>query len=211
MSRVTWIQSQVVSYQRLKKWYLMPPCLTLSIIRYRSRVTWSNPAKGVSPSPITWCSSYRKGSLRFAFDNSRQLYLLILWPPSSPDHKAFNYSIWGVLENKTNTTSHPNIGSLKTAIEEKWNKMSEEFILKAWKLFRRRVDTIIEKRMVAILSKFTVLCLFSYFVYFLELKLILFYNRVKNAASNLEQILAATPHKTSTIRPPASYLENYPS
>ena len=27
----------------------------------------------------------------------------------------------------------------------------------------------------------------------------------KNAASNLEQVLAATPHKTPTIRPPASY------
>ena len=32
------IQSQVKSYERLKKSYLMPPCLTLSIIRYRSRV-----------------------------------------------------------------------------------------------------------------------------------------------------------------------------
>ena len=31
----------------------------------------------------------------------------------------------------------------------------------------------------------------------------------KNAASNLEQVLAATPHKTPTIRPPASYHENY--
>ena len=27
----------------------------------------------------------------------------------------------------------------------------------------------------------------------------------KNAASNLEQVLAATPHKTPTVRPPASY------
>ena len=35
----------VQSYQRLKKWYLMPPCLTLSIIRYGSRVKWSNPGK----------------------------------------------------------------------------------------------------------------------------------------------------------------------
>ena len=26
----------------------------------------------------------------------------------------------------------------------------------------------------------------------------------KNAASNLEQVLAATPHKTPTVRPPAS-------
>ena len=27
----------------------------------------------------------------------------------------------------------------------------------------------------------------------------------KNAASNLEQVLAATPHKAPTVRPPASY------
>ena len=33
----------------------------------------------------------------------------------------------------------------------------------------------------------------------------------KNAASNLEQVLAATPHKTPTLRPPASYHENYSS
>ena len=33
----------------------------------------------------------------------------------------------------------------------------------------------------------------------------------KNAASNLEQVLAAKPHKTPTVRPPASYHENYPS
>ena len=44
-----------------------------------------------------------------------------------------DYAIWGVLENKTNATSHPNIGSLKTATEEEWNKMSEELILKACK------------------------------------------------------------------------------
>ena len=34
-----------------KKWYLIPPCLILSIIRYVSRVKWSNPGKGVAPSP----------------------------------------------------------------------------------------------------------------------------------------------------------------
>ena len=32
----------------------------------------------------------------------------------------------------------------------------------------------------------------------------------KNAAINIEQVLAATPHKTPTIRPPASHHENYP-
>ena len=35
----TGVQSQVELYQRLGKSYLMPPCLTSSIIRYRSRVS----------------------------------------------------------------------------------------------------------------------------------------------------------------------------
>ena len=77
MARETWVQSQVESYQRLKKWYLIPPCLTLSIIRYGSRVKWSNPGKGVAPSPTSWCSSYRKGSLRVTLNCGRQLYLLL--------------------------------------------------------------------------------------------------------------------------------------
>ena len=44
----------------------------------------------------------------------------------SPNLNSLDYAIWGFLENKTNASSHPNIGSLKTAIEEKWGKMSEE-------------------------------------------------------------------------------------
>ena len=79
MVRETRLQSQVESYQRLqKKWYLMPPCLTLSIIRYVSRVKWSNPGKIVAPSPTSQCSSYWKRSLWVALDYSRQLYLY-LW------------------------------------------------------------------------------------------------------------------------------------
>ena len=33
----------------------------------------------------------------------------------------------------------------------------------------------------------------------------------KNAAYNPEQVLAATPHKTPTVRSPAPYHENYSS
>ncbi len=40
----------------------------------------------------------------------------------SQDLNPLDYAIWGVLENKTNATSHPNIGS---SIEEEWNKMSK--------------------------------------------------------------------------------------
>ena len=46
----TGVPSKVASYQRIKKWYLMPPYLTLGIIRYRSRIKWNNPGKGVAPS-----------------------------------------------------------------------------------------------------------------------------------------------------------------
>ena len=75
MARETRVQSQVESYQRLKKWYLMPPCLTLSNIRYVSRVKWSNPGKGVAPFPTPQCSSYWNGSFWVALNYSRQLYL----------------------------------------------------------------------------------------------------------------------------------------
>ena len=62
-----------------KKWYLIPPCLTPSNIRYVSRVKWSNPWKGVSSSPTHRCSSYWKGSLRVALDHSCQLYFFTIW------------------------------------------------------------------------------------------------------------------------------------
>ena len=68
MARETWVQSQVESYQRLKKWYFMPLCLTLSFIRYGSTVKWGNPGKTVAPSLTPWCSSYRKRSVRVTLD-----------------------------------------------------------------------------------------------------------------------------------------------
>ena len=63
MTWETWVQSKVESSQRLKKWYLMIPCLTLRIIRYGSRVKWSNPEKGIAPSPTPQYSSFWKQSL----------------------------------------------------------------------------------------------------------------------------------------------------
>ena len=60
----TGIQSQVKSYQRLQKWYLVSSCLTLSVIMYGSRIKWSN-------------SSYWKGSLRFIIDYGRRLYFFV--------------------------------------------------------------------------------------------------------------------------------------
>ena len=41
---------------------------TLSNIRHISRVKWSNPGKGVAPSPTPRCCSYGKGSLWVTLD-----------------------------------------------------------------------------------------------------------------------------------------------
>ena len=80
------VQSQVESYQRLKKWYLMPPCLTLSIIRFGSRVKWSNSGKRVAPSLTPWGCSYRKGNLRVTldYDYDTNIYIYIDIYPCIP-------------------------------------------------------------------------------------------------------------------------------
>ena len=48
MARENWVQSQVESCQRHKKWYLMLPCLTLSIIGY-SKVEQSRERSSTLP------------------------------------------------------------------------------------------------------------------------------------------------------------------
>ena len=55
---------------------MIPPCLTLGNIRSVSRVKWSNPGKGIAPSPTLQCSSYWKGSLLVALDYGRQLIIM---------------------------------------------------------------------------------------------------------------------------------------
>ena len=71
----TGVQSQVKSYQKFKKWYWMTPCLTLSILRYRSMVKMSSSGKEIVPSPTPWCSSYWKGSLWVDLDYNYQLFI----------------------------------------------------------------------------------------------------------------------------------------
>ena len=60
------VQSQVESYQKLKKWYLMPPCFTFSSISCGSKVKWSNLGNRVTPFPTPRYCSYWKESLRVA-------------------------------------------------------------------------------------------------------------------------------------------------
>ena len=93
MVRESKVQSLVESYQRLKKWYLIPPYLTLSIIRYTSRVKWSNSEKEVVPSITPWCSSYWKGSVQVTLNYSRQLYLNIEYL-KDPETTYLGFTWW---------------------------------------------------------------------------------------------------------------------
>ena len=116
--------------------------------------------------------------MRKKWNNKESMICLMLKP--SPDLNPLDYATWGVLE-KIPATSHPNIDSLKAAIEVKLNKMSEEFILKTCKSFRRCVYKIFETKWW---SYWVNLLFFVYllilFFFFFKLKLVLFYNRNVN-------------------------------
>ena len=79
MAQETRVQSKVESYQRLKKWYLIPPCLTLNIIRYFSRVKWSNPGKGVVPSLTPRVVAIEKGAFGSPLTTVANFTFLLLW------------------------------------------------------------------------------------------------------------------------------------
>ena len=69
------IPARVIS--KTRKWYLISHCSILSVIRYVSRVKWSNPGKGVMLFSTHRYSCYWKGSLRVTFDYGRQLYCVL--------------------------------------------------------------------------------------------------------------------------------------
>ena len=79
MNQETSDLSQIESYQRLKTYYGIPPCLTLSSIMHISRVQWSNPGKEYCPSLHLSEVAFEKRSLRFVHDYGHQLYSLLYY------------------------------------------------------------------------------------------------------------------------------------
>ena len=71
LARENRVQSQITSYLKTQKWYLMLPCLTLIIMIYISRLKMINQGKRVAPSPTSRFSSNWKGSLMVALDYDR--------------------------------------------------------------------------------------------------------------------------------------------
>ena len=66
-----------------------------------------------------------------------------MWPPQSLDLNPLDYSIRGVLQERVQGTSDPNIESLKAHIAEAWDTLDEAFIASACRSFRSRVEAVI--------------------------------------------------------------------
>ena len=55
---------------------------------------WSNPGKGLTPSPTHWCRSYRKGSLRVTIDYGRRLYFTFINNSWALQVQQWSMSCW---------------------------------------------------------------------------------------------------------------------
>ena len=72
-----------LSNTKTQKWYLMPSCLSLIIIRYGLSEKWSN----------LGCSSYWKGDLRVTLDQDRQLISYKIIPLKEGFFMTFSVNI----------------------------------------------------------------------------------------------------------------------
>ena len=54
-----------------------------------------------------------------------------------------SYSVWSVLQDEVQATSHPNLESLKACIVAAWEALEAAYIVKTCKGFRNRVEAVI--------------------------------------------------------------------
>ena len=66
------------------------------------------------------------------------------WTPSSPDLNPLDYGVWGEIETKACASPHPNVQSLKAAVEREWDNMSIHFVKKTCVAFRPRIEAMLE-------------------------------------------------------------------
>ena len=124
--RQLWRKTQVGSYQRLEKWYLIPLSLTLV-----SRVEWSNPGKVVAPSPTRRCSSHWEGSLQVTLDYSRQLYFMMQKVTSLSLFNTIQFCQYlGALDEKTDKFIQSKHNILTRFIDKRYSSSSNIFDLK---------------------------------------------------------------------------------
>jgi len=66
------------------------------------------------------------------------------WPPNSPDLNPLDYYVWRVVERVTNKSRHPNVTSLRTAVEAAFADIDSVTLQRACECFRSRIEAVIE-------------------------------------------------------------------
>jgi len=66
------------------------------------------------------------------------------WPPNSPDLNPLDYYAWSVVERITNKSRHPNVTSLRTAIEAAFADIDSATLQRVCERFRSRIEAVIE-------------------------------------------------------------------
>ncbi len=68
------------------------------------------------------------------------------WPPSSPDLNPLDYSIWGILEARVNSTRHTSLESLKAKLQREWDALSIDTVRIAIDSWPKRLRAVVNAR-----------------------------------------------------------------
>lgn len=77
-------------------------------------------------------------------DNIDMFWSKEFWPPNSPDLNPLDYYVWSVVERVTNKSRHPNVASLRVAIEAAFAEMDRNALHRACERFRPRLEAVVQ-------------------------------------------------------------------
>ncbi|XP_011707025.1 PREDICTED: uncharacterized protein LOC105462195 [Wasmannia auropunctata] len=77
-------------------------------------------------------------------DNVEMFWSKEFWPPNSPDLNPLDFYVWDVVERVTNKSRHPNVASLRAAIETAFTDMDRDILKRACARFRPRMEAVIQ-------------------------------------------------------------------
>ncbi|KYN10983.1 hypothetical protein ALC57_16867 [Trachymyrmex cornetzi] len=78
------------------------------------------------------------------YTTSEQSNEVVKRAPNSPNLNPLDYYVWGVVERVTNKSRHPNVTSLRTAIEAAFIGMDSATLQHACERFRQRIEAVIQ-------------------------------------------------------------------
>ena len=67
-----------------------------------------------------------------------------IWPPNSPNLNPLDFSVWAHVESRACHDPHPNVDSLKAAVNLQWSNLSKAYIRSCCSVFRKRVEAAIK-------------------------------------------------------------------